>query len=255
MTNDPFESCRAKIDRANFHLKQLTRDIRAAEANLYGLAVKDDPHTGERIIEASLPRPLFVGFSIVAGEVIHQARSSLDNLVTGLRIINGTTSESRVSGFPIFSDRDKYEKNGRRMINGLHRTAIAVIDGLQPIKPDFATDPLYVLNELWNRDKHRLLNFASIRLNAFKQTYSYPSGRFSESPILSATTAMEAGAELGRFRPPGALASNVKAQDHLDYSGPIFQDAGPATDHEVLEILSRLVQFTENIANSLITAP
>jgi hypothetical protein len=99
MTNDPFESCRAKVNRANFHLEQLTHDIRAAERNLYGLIVKDDLHTGERIVQASFPRPLFLRFSIVAGEVIHQARSSLDHLVTGLRTINGATSESRISRF------------------------------------------------------------------------------------------------------------------------------------------------------------
>ena len=226
VTNDPFESCRAKINRANLHLEQLTRDIRAADNSLYGLTAKDDPHSGERIIQASFPRLLFVGLSIVAGEVIHQARSSLDHLVTGLRIKNGATSKSRISGFPIFWERDKYEKNGRPMIKGLHPDAIAIIDGLQPIKPEFATDPLYLLNELWNRDKHRLLNFASIRLDAFKESYVYPSGRYWESPIFEVLAVTQDGAEIERFCPPKDLTPEVKVCGQIVYSGLIFQDAG-----------------------------
>jgi hypothetical protein len=138
------------------------------------------------------------------------------------------------------------------MIDGLSHAAIAIIEGLQPFRPDFRTDPLYVLDDLWNRDKHRLLNFTSIWLNGFKQGYRYPSGRYSESPILDGIQATEDGAELGRFRPPADLTPEVKVYDYIDFSGLIFQDAGPATGHQVLEVLPRLVQFTENIVNKLI---
>jgi hypothetical protein len=141
------------------------------------------------------------------------------------------------------------------MIEGLHPNAIAIIEGLQPIKLDFKTDPLYILNELWNRDKHRLLNFASVRFLAFKESYIYPSGRYSESPTLDAVAVVEDGAEIGRFRPPSDITPEVKVYPQIDYSGLIFQDAGPATGHQVLEILPQLVQFTESIVNNLIMLP
>jgi hypothetical protein len=101
MPNDPFEGCRAKIDRAKFHLEKLTSDVRAAEGDLYGIVVYDDPNTGERVVKASLPKALFLGFSVVAGEVVHQARSSLDHLVWGLLTESGAP-KGRKAGFPVF---------------------------------------------------------------------------------------------------------------------------------------------------------
>jgi hypothetical protein len=138
------------------------------------------------------------------------------------------------------------------MIKGLRPAAIAIIDRLQPIKPGYATDPLYQLNELWNSDKHRLLNFASIRINAFKQSYIYPPGLYREGGPFGPFAASEDGTELCRFRPPADLTPEVKVMDQIDYTGPFFRETGPTMDHEIRELLPQLIQTVESITDELI---
>lgn len=254
MPNRLFEGCRAKIDRAKFHFKQFESHLRAFEKDLYGLiATKDDPQTGERVVYAMHPRVLFLGFSIVVGDVIHQARSSLDHLIYGMIVANRAKPERR-SAFPVFWEADKYKINGRPMLEGLSPAAIAIVEGLQPIKPDYTTDPLYILNELWNRDKHRLLSMTNIRLNAFKEGYRDMARTFYlESPILNLTVAAtEDGAEIGRFRPPLKLTPEVDVIQQADITGPLFEDAGPATGQDPLKLLSLLIETVESITDELI---
>ena len=108
---------------------------------------------------------------------------------------------------------------------------------------------------MWNRDKHRLLNLASIRINAVKVSYLY-SDRFGvpkiEEFLGDATTATEDGAEVYRFVPPGDITPKVKVVEQMDYSGPLFKDAGPATGLDVRELLTKLVNLTEGIIDELI---
>ena len=252
MPTDLFVGCRAKIDRAKFHLKQLTLEIRAAEGDMYGFRVDVDAHTGERVIKASLPQQLFTHYSIAGGEVVHQARSALEHLIWDLILANGATPKDWVSGFPIFIDKNEYQKKSRRMVNGVNTAAITIIDGLQPVNPNYRTDILYLLGEMWNREKHRLLNFASIRLNAYKALYIYPSGRHRAIVADLTTAAVQDGTELGRFRQPDDLTPQVKVIEQVDYSGLFFKDAGSATGYPALELLLNQVNLVESITNKLI---
>jgi hypothetical protein len=253
--NRLFEGCRAKIARAEFHFKQFESHIERFKKDLYGLvATKDDSQTGERVVYAVYPHHLFLGFSIVVGDVIHQARSALDHLIYAMPRSARAKPKERISGFPIFWDADKYKINGKPMIDGLSPAAIAIIDGLQPIKPDYASDPLYVLQDLWNRDKHRLLSMTRIRLNAFKEGYRDAARTFYlESPIFNLTVAAtEDGTEIGRFHPPLTLTPEVEVIQHAEILGPLFEDAGPATGQDPLKLLPLLIERVESITNDLI---
>ncbi len=255
MANDHFYACRIKLKRANFHLEHVKHVLGTlhAKRDLYGLTVWDDPQTGERVVQASFPKEQFVALSIIAGEAIHQARSVLDHVVWALPR-EGGRQKDRTSGFPIFSERDKYENRGRGMIKHLSPAAIAIIDRLQPIKPEpeRLTEPLYILQDLWNIEKHRFLNFATIQMNTFQECYKYPDGRFVQGPILNRPIQAEDGAELGRFRPPADLTPEVNVYQMADVHTFRFENAGAATGHEVTELLSRLLSVVESIAQELI---
>jgi hypothetical protein len=69
----------------------------------------------------------------------------------------GHTPPNR-SGFPIFHDSKGYEARKQTMIKGIAGSA-ARIDALQPFHrgATFQADPLWMLQELNNIDKHRLL--------------------------------------------------------------------------------------------------
>jgi hypothetical protein len=253
MPGDPFENCRTKLKRADFHIKHIEHNVRERAKELYGLITFDDPQTGERVVQKTFPNDTFLALSIIAGEAIHQMRSTLDHVVWQLPCERGRQKHRRAE-FPIFWEASKYKNEGRPKIDHLCAPAIAVIDRRQPIKPEpeRLAEPLYILQELWNREKHRVLNFASIELQAFKEGYKYPDGRYSETPILNPPVQPQNGTELGRFRRPADLTTDVKVYEIALVSPLRFEDAGAATGHEVTELLTRLLRVVEGITNDLI---
>jgi hypothetical protein len=101
-------------------------------------------------------------FSVIAGEVVHHLRSSLDHLVHALIVRNRGTPTNN-NQFPICLTKTSYENNVRSgVINGVTPTAQAIIERLQPYKETKPADSaLAILNQLSNTDKHRLLNVIS----------------------------------------------------------------------------------------------
>jgi hypothetical protein len=111
-------------------------------------------------------------FSVEAGNIVHQLRSTLDNLVWQLVILNRRKPRGGRWGncFPILLDIDPDESFGKKTSNslrgveGTHKTAI---QRLQPnerpggIAP--AENPIALLNSLSNRDKHQELQLLAAR--------------------------------------------------------------------------------------------
>lgn len=102
--------------------------------------------------------PLSSRFSVLAGEVVHHLRSSLDHLIWQLVISNGQVPNER-NEFPICNSVEKFAQARQRgKIQGISATAEARIETFQP----YHTAPiennwLWVVHELDRIDKHRLL--------------------------------------------------------------------------------------------------
>lgn len=102
-----------------------------------------------------------IELSILIGDFLHNLRSALDNLVCGLVRTKNPMSTCAKRGFPIFKDRDKYLAERNNLLKGVPKDACTIIDTLQPSVRPHATqelDPLWILNTLCNRDKHRATN-------------------------------------------------------------------------------------------------
>jgi len=111
-------------------------------------------------------------FSVEAGNIVHQLRSTLDNIVWQLVILNRREPRAGRWGncFPILLDLDPDESFGKKTSNslrgvkGTHRTAI---QRLQPnerpggVAPD--ENPIALLSDLSNRDKHQELQLLASR--------------------------------------------------------------------------------------------
>jgi hypothetical protein len=101
-------------------------------------------------------------FSVLAGEAIHHLRSSLDHLVWALASRRNANPPGRIQ-FPICSSAEKFAKACKGgIIHGLSRKSHAAIERSQPYwhryrTPDPENHPLFILNEMNNTDKHRLL--------------------------------------------------------------------------------------------------
>lgn len=156
---DPRLGPRAKIERAKEHLAEFDREIEAFIAgNPYEFAVHDDSDRTRHIILKS-HKPIPLRFSTVAGDVLHNARSALDLLVTCAASLETKTLENL--RFPIFRDRADFEKQAfKKGWENCPRT-VRFVKLLKPYERGGGLGhhghTLVFLNRLSNRDKHRLI--------------------------------------------------------------------------------------------------
>ncbi len=96
-----------------------------------------------------------IRLSFLIGDAIHNLRSTLDNLVWNLGQISGEPSGSQLA-FPICVEENWFKMKELPRLKRLPIDAQALVDNLQPYKR--GNDPkgheLYILNRLWNDDKH-----------------------------------------------------------------------------------------------------
>jgi hypothetical protein len=98
-------------------------------------------------------------FAVLAGEIIHHLRSSLDHLVYALVIQNGGTPTNK-NQFPICSTAENFAKECKRKkrIDGVSESAKRLIMAVQPYTTPTPGDTvLSILNKYDIDDKHKLL--------------------------------------------------------------------------------------------------
>ena len=155
------DGCWAKIERAEESIKGLDREAAAffgtdpppfkvigehkKNGLEYGFMAYGDPTVPLR-------------FAVLAGEIVHQLRSSLDHLVNALVVKSGHTPTKR-NQFPICSTKDKFEEACKKgALKYVSPTARKLVMGVQPYTSPTPQDTvLYVVSEYDNQDKHNLL--------------------------------------------------------------------------------------------------
>lgn len=195
---------RRKIERAKQKVGELNTILAGfRKANLYGVVREVNNETGHQIWRASNVKPLPDEIYDLTSETLHPLRSSLDYLAHSLVKTSGNIPEKRC-GFPIFLDSKMYEAMSPRMIKGASARAIAQIHRLQPFNSPYGPDdPLWLLHELNNTDKHRLpIALASgVDINTVTMTHTEGSGGHSGTLSFCSTInygwrRVENGAEL-----------------------------------------------------------
>lgn len=155
---------RLKYDRAFEHYNAACATIEQF--------IESKPHRFETKIDADseMASPVFradrkiaPALSVVLGEVIYNLRCALDYYVFELFFLNkGTECTSKKAQFPIFETECGFNLRGMRMVDGLSTDAVAIIKSVQPFATKEGTNsPLWHLQHLSNRDKHRTLNVTS----------------------------------------------------------------------------------------------
>lgn len=152
-----------KLDRANAHIRELEWASDEFQKGA-GRSLRNPDLAAQAEFYERLKDPPPANFSIIAGEAIHQLRSSLDHLVAALIRFERKNASTKKSSFPIFKERpvdqkdvDRYNKS----IKGIRRReVITFIERNQPYhRGDKAEGHwLAVLTEKWNLDKHRALD-------------------------------------------------------------------------------------------------
>lgn len=167
---DQLAGVKAKLARADEHMKALDEEWRAfGEAEPYTCESKEGPkpnHWNCYIIE----RPVPIKLSVILGDVLHDLRSSLDNLV-GCFVERHGGVVDRHHAFPIYGDEATYE--GRVNQRRRKKDRAGELDGIPADSPERAliqesqpyhrgdragSHPLAVLSRMVNIDKHRSIH-------------------------------------------------------------------------------------------------
>lgn len=152
------ESADAKMARAKEHLDTLHAEAGAffkSTKRKFDLMSNEHESWIVHHIEDAIP-PIRLG--ILLGECVFNMRSALDNLVCGLIRMRDSNGQCKGTQFPIFSKQELWEKNWKSYLKGVEPAAQRIIRDLQPCYRMSAVpedDPLSMLNDLCNSDKHR----------------------------------------------------------------------------------------------------
>jgi hypothetical protein len=149
------EGPRIKIQRAKKHIYELEAEIKGfLKRNPYPIFREMEPDTGRKLWRVRVSKQPPPRWSAIAGDGIHNLRSSLDLLVNQLVLANNN-STSDTTAFPIGWSVEDYEAKALRQIKGVSDTAERMIAELKPYKG--GNDALWRLHRLDIADKHRLL--------------------------------------------------------------------------------------------------
>jgi len=155
------DSVRAKLARAHEHILEVDAALSGAEARTRYIVTRyrrlpPEAHIidmGDKPPEDPMRVPLLVG------EVLQNLRSALDHLIGELERGNGLNKDSQFE-FPIFWDAARYKRESSKKVRGVPAAALAVIEKSQPYHrpaPSYKDHPLWILHDLNNADKHRVL--------------------------------------------------------------------------------------------------
>lgn len=184
----PLAGVDAKLDRAVTHINNLQQQVAVfADREPYTVRVDEKPQQGGTVGHLTAVRnhsvgPYDVGMVLLAGEALYQLRSALDHLLHQLVILNGNAAKligSRQHQFPIFETSDGYRANAPRKIDGVSNHVARLIEGEQPYsrRPHAPReDPLWLLQDLNNTDKHRVIPTTMVQLGTAEARADNESG-------------------------------------------------------------------------------
>ena len=152
-----------RLERAKKHLDNFKRqEARFIHSNPYEMVTEEDTDGVNQLLrikaKSGKEPPPELGF--LAGDCIHNLRAILDNLIWKLGNLSGC-SKTKLGEltFPVCKVSTAFD-DWTRKFNCLPQSTIGLIGSLQPYQPykgrnDPSMHPLWVLNRLWNEDKHR----------------------------------------------------------------------------------------------------
>jgi len=163
-----FTGCWAKVIRSKEQRDSLDAYIREtlkAKANCPRFLVKFESHTREYVFFLDYVPDLhgfFDAVSVRLGEIVHNLRSALDHLVFQLALwnTNGSVQKDWIVQFPITDNCGEFAKAKIKHLKEVHTKHAALIErfqGYHRIHSIRGSNPLAILRDFSNMDKHRLL--------------------------------------------------------------------------------------------------
>ncbi len=220
------------------------------DSHPYGVRVVKDhmnpvPDIVNELILVDRIDPVPVDFQVSIGQVLYNLRSALDHLAWQLVIANNG-NPGKSTSFPIVDDVLDERGNVRtlKIGGGVHPNAWALIEAAQPYHrtDDPTLDPLWILNELGNIDKHRLLIVLAMGFDAQRVNLKDSLGGGVHHVRLDEPRPLKPGTYLGTFATP-ADAYDPQVQMDYQVSGFVaFHEREVCASKRVTDVLEHLLQ-------------
>jgi hypothetical protein len=254
----PLEGAWLKVDRAGHHLATLDQAIAAWNQDgtqPYALRTTDiDRATGWAEIRLHESSPLPLGWGVIVGDAVHNLRSALDHLAWQVVSRDGGDPTEQTM-FPIVDDAAYWSKAARRRLPGASYESRSFFEELQPYQRSrdprmVKRQPLYVLRELSNIDKHRVVHpaWAAVRATPdirmdFRSNLD--AGELLETELLlHSDEALHDGMLLLRARFP---LPGPKPEVRLETELPLYVGFGDDDLSVAKETLPKLVEHTAHV--------
>jgi hypothetical protein len=253
-----FDGAFLKIQRAQTQREQLRKEISAFL----------DPHNGpfELVLEydadSDRDRVVFMVkrdtpplWSVIIGEILHDLRSALDHLVYEASDKDGNGEAPPGTEWPIFIDEVRYRNRakggGRYKIRGLSAPYQALVEKYQPFNYEEAPrlQYLWILHELSNIDKHRLLVLTHAAHGLSQVALEPPPTMFIAQQDLREDGPLEDGAVLASWQAFGVVQARLAVKTNITHY-IAFKPPSPALPGwDVEHILDRIGLFVAAMAN------
>jgi hypothetical protein len=148
-----------KIERAKKHIEDLNVALGAfKDSNPYEVAAKRDPQTRQLIYYVSKASATPASVPTITGDILQNLRSALDHLAYQMFLVGtgGLKGAGFKIYFPIERSVHQFKSRFEGKVEGMRTDAKDAIRALEPYNGGKGHD-FWVLNELNNIDKHRLL--------------------------------------------------------------------------------------------------
>lgn len=143
-----------KIERAKEHINNLMAEVDALmESEPYSITAEDNPETRFRIYRAHVRDKPPIRWGAIAGDAIHNLRSSLD--VLWRIVLPDGKNRRRKDGFPVLKSAHEFETRFNGVKEGPRKAPVDILRVLKPYKG--GNDLLWMLDVLSNEDKHHVL--------------------------------------------------------------------------------------------------
>jgi hypothetical protein len=149
----PLLGPKLKIDRANAHLVHLKAiENKFFQANNPEIVIDIDPQTGNKVVKAILREPPPEILHVIAGELIYQLRSSLDQIAVAMARLSVAKPNPKRVYFPTGQDLKGFKAAARSHLKSFDRDFVKAVIGLRPY--DGGNDALRAVFQMGNIDKH-----------------------------------------------------------------------------------------------------
>jgi hypothetical protein len=171
LTPDQLAGVYEKLKRANETIGNLKSEITIfLNKRPEGGFSKDEHEAAKEFAEFHAKREIPLRFGVIAGEVAHHLRSSLDHIAWMLSSESYRRDRETAIAFPIFlskpAKKDEITSYSRKIEGIQSVVARDLIERLQPYNAaNPAGDPLTILHELDREDKHHTLILIQTKWN------------------------------------------------------------------------------------------